>query len=426
MFRGNCYARIIAEKGSTLSGFVDITLCGDSNDYTKVVLIASNGRSTAIRTLMVEEEWDEDEMQIVKMKGQQLYIGYRFSEKEDLLIVFGKCMYNKLMSFSQVGFAGNDGHLHPDPARTIQELVNLASSDNIGPVLIGKKWVGGNHSISNSDGTETYTAESESFSFYADGVPLNDGDCVKAKRVEVKTTNHLFDPDVEDETGGYSEILCVEDVEYSIERGSIAVSVQHTYPSSSSTITTYYGMQSSFRSETSIMTPNGPYSSFTKESEVRPFIKNSYPDFRCYIEQNDANRFQSSFLFPEGCGDHSFLSSDNRVFTRATGKCYHWLIQNKSIGDGLQYYWKGLYNWFTPFHEDENLFVYEAWAEGYPLLFINTKAAFQGYVPVPEELRGRDFQIVSKPSSVYLGRKIESEGCYVQSAFPSGIVLRVL
>lgn len=421
---GKINSRVILDEDNPITGYVEVYLSGDTNEYSKVVLIATNGRETTMSTLTVEREWEQDELQVVKMVGDKLYIGYPFSDTEDLLIVFSKCMYNKLMSFSQVGFAPNNGQLHQNPARTIQQIVNYTSSDNIGPVCVDKIWAGGNHSVT-LDGIQVATAECESFSFFADGRKLSDGDCLNAKRIEVQVVNRLYNPSQFNAAENTFGLLCMEDVTYTVEKGNIMVFLQHTYPPSSSTITTYYGMQSSFRSENYIFTPNGPYSSFSNSSDVRPFNKNRYPDFCTYIEKN-GERYQSSFLFPEGVGNHSQIASDGKIFTRASGKSYHWLIQDKTIDSGLQYYWKGLYTWFSPFYEDEDMFVYEAFAEGSPVLFINLKSAYDGHVPIPQSMSGKDFQIISKPVSVFMGSQTSDSGIWAKSSGPAGVVIKML
>ena len=82
----------------------------------------------------------------VKRLGDTIYIGTKFDEKSDLLICFRKCLNNNLMGFYQVGIAANttDSPL-PDVSRNPDKVINLAYSDNIGPISIEGNFCGANH-----------------------------------------------------------------------------------------------------------------------------------------------------------------------------------------------------------------------------------------------------------------------------------------
>ena len=375
-----------------------------------------------------DTEVDQIDMrQAVKMDGENLYIGSKFDDTKDILIWFKKCMYNDLMTFFRVGLADNNS-LNPllTPDRSVSEILNSASSDNIGPIAInGNGWVGGNHSWNEENNIKT--AETLNFEFYADGKLLVSGDEIKAKKVTVVVKNRIFDPRV-GPVGGADILgteLCTEDVIYTIENGNIFVSLSHTFSNTSDVIIdTYYGMQSMFSGESSIMTPKGLNVDF--ETSPSNFIKSAYPNFNRFIEKNAAGtRYQSAYLLQNlGLGDHNLVDATENVFVRSGSKTYHRLISNKTISNGTVNEWNGLYNWFDAFKDDTNVLVYNLDRQGVRFLFIDLKAAFNGYVDVPIKFKGEKFTIKEQSSSITsVADVVSSLGLKINSSAAGSLVL---
>ena len=72
----------------------------------------------------------------VKITGEDLYISAKLDAKTDILYWFKKCMFNELFTFYRVGTIDNNMPAPvtlPDASPT--SLLNLAYSDNIGPLI---------------------------------------------------------------------------------------------------------------------------------------------------------------------------------------------------------------------------------------------------------------------------------------------------
>ena len=354
----------------------------------------------------------KDTKQAVKVVGDKLYIGAKYNSEYDILITFSQCMFNKLMTFSQVGLASNKSKYPlPDPDREVEVMLNQAFSDNIGPFCITNNgWCGANHSY--KDKNEVNTAENISFSFYADGKKLKDKDKLTAKRVQIKVENRIFNPMVQPAPGAkiLSEELCKEEVEYLVENGSIYVNAKHTFTNASPVpIYVYYGMQSMFWNESQIMTPQGEYADFMDASPDKTFYKGEYPDFRRYIErrmepsmgQRGKMLYQSAYLLPEGNGKHDQLKDNQMIFTHSWGKCYHVILKDVEAHAGMKVNWSGIYNWFDPIIDNDQLLVYTARAKGKDYLFIDARKAVKDMkVGIPDQLRGKKHDIASKSKGV--------------------------
>lgn len=343
--------------------------------------------------------------QIVKVIGENLYIGAKYDKDNDILITFRKCMFNNLMTFYKIGLADNkEAYPLSNPERTTSENLNVSTSDNIGPISTSSGgWCGGNHSY--LEQSKVKTAETISYEFYADGIMLNDGDIVQATSVEVKVKNRIYNPTIPPEEGAdiLSEELCVEDVVYKIKNGNILVSLSHTYTNETPvTIANYYGMQSMCNFEDYIMTPNGRYVEFTEKATVAAFNKSEYPNFRRCIEKNaDNNRYQSTYLLPYEAGTHEYINDENRIFSYSSGKCYNVLVVNKQIKSGDIIEWAGLYTWFTALQDDDNVLVYTGLMKGKTFLFIDVKnAVAETYIHIPPKLVGQEYDIVEKSESI--------------------------
>lgn len=366
--------------------------------------------------------------QVAKVVGEELYIGSKFDENNDILIRFAKCMNNDIMTFYSVGLASNtEAYPKDNPERNANQYLNVATSDNIGPISIsGGGWCGANHTYKEEGLVKT--AETISYEFYADGKKINDGNIVYADKIEIRVKNRIYNPTIAPEDGAtiLSTELCIEDVVYKIEKGNIFVSLSHTYSNENPvTVVNYYGMQSMCAFETSAMTPNGAYTDFS--TDRTSFTKGEYPDFQRIIERNnDKTLYQSTYLFPVLDGNHNRLSDASRVYVSSSGKQYHCILNNNSLGQGDVVAWSGLYSWFKAFRDDDSVLAYTADMNGQTLLFIDAKTAIeQQYIDVPPQLVGADFEIIEKSESITIGDYISSIGLPFRSEGSGSLVCRV-
>ncbi|RKO73399.1 hypothetical protein D7322_01665 [Sphingobacterium puteale] len=354
--------------------------------------------STHIEVTGAPERQGLTEKQYIKVVGDQAYIGAKFDKTQDITILFRKCMFNDLMTFFQIGLANNSSALpSKTPERKPDQILNLTTSDNIGPVLIqGGSWIGGNHSYQETG--KSKTAKTLSYAFYADGELLKAGDERWAQVVTVRVKNALYDPlrpgpQSDGEQTSLDHTLILEDVIYTILGGSIQVELSHKYQSNEKRIVErYYGMQSMFVGETDLMTPNGPFSDFQRIPEDTTFSKRAGQDFNRIIELNSVTGIcQSTFLYPE---PKRFLGKDNKAFIRAYGKSYHNLLASKEIKKGEFFSWSGLYTWFRPLTNNHNYLAYCGKMEGEQLIFIDCKCPFQGEIVLPNSLLNKKYRIL--------------------------------
>ena len=238
-----------------------------------------------------------------KYDGTNLYIAANDGTGTEMCYWFKKCMKNNLFTFFKVG-QRTVNRISSDTEGISKSTgitwLNSTSSDNIGPVQIDGygDFVGGNHMWRDADengnpGAATYTdtlgkkyvlytdictAICDSVKVSIDGSEMPVGTVVYGQHVEVKVWNTLFDPLVVPNEGDevLTSPLIGEFVTYTVTGGSIAVDVRHDYKKSV-TVRTYYGMQSMFVKEDSIMTPGGKHATFTVESAATKFNKNDYP-----------------------------------------------------------------------------------------------------------------------------------------------------
>lgn len=113
-------------------------------------------------------------------------------------------------------------------------------------------------------------------------------------------------------------------------------------------------------------------------AKASTFTKQEHPLFRRYVEKNRQG-YQSTWLLPDGLGDHALLDGQDDIFIYAPyGKSYHKLIGNKRIKNGDKTCWRGVYTWFeTPIADDADLLCYEGSAGGHTAVFIDWQAGLQ-------------------------------------------------
>lgn len=366
----------------------------------------------------------------VKREGENLYTSYKINGNTDILMHFKKCMFNNLYTFYSIALKNNTSIFPADPQSGYDTALNVATSDNIGPILVssGGGWTGGNHGKSTPNG-DIKTAETISFNIYSDGVEVKDGDSFYAAKLEIQVVNNLYNPAKETNTGGVislEEILCVETVIYQVYGDSIKVVVNHSFQQADPVTITYHGMQSMFKGENYLTTHNGVYdSSFESITNVMAFIKNNHPDFDRYIEKKDTVAYQSNYLFTDyGIGDHSGLSGTDNIFFRNAPKNYHRLTVDKPISNGDTQTWGGLYSWFQDAIQDDGVaLVYEANMDGKTLLFIDIKQVFTGKIKLPSKYVLKDFSIRSQDASLSLGSYVEPLGIEVTTTGTGSVIL---
>ncbi|MBR1804731.1 MAG: dockerin type I repeat-containing protein, partial [Muribaculaceae bacterium] len=196
-------------------------------------------------------------------------------------------------------------------------------------------------------------------------------------------------PMIEPEEGAtvLSSPIIIEQVDYRIQGNSIDVCAQHTYKKDA-VVNRYYGMQSMFVDEDSIMTPCGKYPTFTSQSSVVSFKKSQFKDFNRYIEHNADGWCQSAWMRPEGLGSHEFISDNSVIFTRGSKKCYHVLLNGSTVYAGQTYKWHGIYTWDLPLVNDAELIAYRGIIDQQKALYIDTKQACERTLTLPDNWKG--------------------------------------
>lgn len=260
---------------------------------------------------------------------------------------FERCMANELYTFHTV--------------KVNDRVVNEATSDNIGPILVdGAGWTGGNHLLNNGN----RSARTLGVDLRADGKTMKKDKTYDCNRVDVVVTNTLLDPRDEDKS------LCTEQVTYIVMGNTIDVSVQLTFTNSPPcVIDRYYGMQSMMVGENAVYTPGGAYDDFTPVAEVGRFKHGDYKEFNCFVERS-GNCLQACYLSPEGLGTHSLVADDDVSFIgNSSGKCYHKLMGGINVGATDSYSWHGTYVWFTSEMSLRGKFAYKGYFNGRQVIY---------------------------------------------------------
>lgn len=255
-------------------------------------------------------------------------------------------------------------------------------------------------------GTHGAHARSEGYTLLADGTRIEGDTTLWANRVTVEAENVILDPTrpYRNVAGGEElrDTLCRESVTYTVRRNNIEVAASHRFCNAAPvTIAIYYGMQSMFEGETHVLTPGGAYTDWTEAAKASTFTKQEYPLFRRYVEKNRQG-YQSTWLLPDGLGDHALLDGQDDIFIYAPyGKSYHKLIGNKRMENGDKTCWRGVYTWFeTPVADDADLLCYEGSAGGHTAVFIDCKRACKRTLALPGYLDLRHFGTAEQNSGI--------------------------
>lgn len=363
----------------------------------------------------------------VKIVGEDLYISAKLDVKNDILYWFKKCMFNQLYTFYRVGTIANN---MPEPTNFPDVapfyVLNLSYSDNIGPFNInGHGWCGGNHPYIDE---VTQTAHNVSYQISLDGKITAGNALTLVDNIQIKVINHIMnpaEPETVNEKTTLNNVLCIETVDYNIQRNNIQVSVSHEFQNEKSVVVQmYYGMQSMFEKETHTLTVNGKYADWTLQEGVSTFNKKEFPFMRCFLEKN-ANVYQSSYLFDEGLGKHMDIADDDMIFIgNSNGKTYHKIIANKSYKKGDSIHWSGVYTWFkSPVIDDSDLLCYEGMIDNQRVLFIDCKKKVDKQVILSDYVN-LTFKIKEKSASVTIpNSKIMALGIKVIAEGPGSCIL---
>lgn len=359
----------------------------------------------------------------VRLAGENLYITAKLDAGHDIVYWFKSCLFNQLYTFYRVGLIDNTEETVSDPLKEPTTVLNLAYSDNIGPFAIsGNGWCGANHSY--HEGNQLHTAATERYSIQVNGMDPTPGALMRADSVTVDVVNVIYDPSRPLSGGVLVDPLCRETVHYRIQGGSIEVHVAHAFcPVVPVQVEKYYGMQSMFEGETHTFTSAGAYTDWTPQASVSRFKKGDYPDFRRFVEKNDA-AYQSAYLLNEGLGDHGMVSPSGDVFIgNSSKKSYHWLIASKRFSNGDTTSWHGVYTWFTEaLADDEELFCYEGLVEGRRALYVDAKRACTRTLDLPETYDTSSFEVSDASGAL----QVEAAGKHALKITSTGVGGNVL
>lgn len=405
-----------------ISLFLFCSLCTyscskDTIDKTEEIINNENDKEEENEDIKTERISD---LLYVKKVGDNLYISAKLDANTDILYWFKRCMFNELFTFYRVGTYSNNSKTPTSaPDRDPSTVLNLAYSDNIGPFNIsGHGWCGGNHGYMDGD---IPTAYNKDYQISLNGTALNKDTLALVKDIKIRVINNILDPSKalkKEDTFILNELLCIETVDYSINRNSISVSTNHDFVNKDPVeISTYYGMQSMFEGETHTFTPNGRYKDWTGQASVSSFTKKEAPNFRRFIEKN-TSFFQSTYLLNEGLGTHSEISDDDIIFIgNSSRKTYHKIIANKTVQKDNSFFWKGVYSWFRdPVIDNDDWFCYESVIDGKDAIFIDCKRKVSGKLNLPSSYLNRNFKIFEKDSAVTIAnRKVPVTGIEIYS-----------
>ncbi len=358
-------------------GFMEL---GQSKDPRDIELI-DRFASIIVRRQAMRKN-DNCPVSTVKVKGDDVFVTTALNAEQNIIYQFRKCMFNNLFTFYKVGFANKNDMNNVT-------FVNVAESDNIGPLGIQNGgWTGGNHSY--RDKNEVQTAETYTLKIYADNKEIGFEDAeFEAKQIKLQASNIIYNPlKYKKVVRKFGEVLCKESVEYIIRGGSIQVKLAHHFNNADSVmLTKYYGMQSMFRNEAEILTPNGKYAQWTPIKNVDRFKKGEFPQFRHFIEKSNAG-YQSTYLLNSGIGTHKQLGDDDMIFIgNSYTKSYHQQLGAIERKAGDIDYWSGVYTWFTePLMDNENVFAFAGAVDGHAALFVSCKKDGKYTIPLTDEM----------------------------------------
>ena len=343
--------------------------------------------------------YSQTELSIIKKTGEDVYISSMIDDRHVINYWFKKCMANDLFTFYRVSIT-------TDSSDT--QIVNEAYSDNIGPFnILEGGWCGGNHLFLDE---KTKTAETFSIKLYADGRSITTDTTLKAHTIKIEVKNYIINPFSAKERDNqlyFTDTLCTESVNYTVNGNSIQVDLSHDYTNRIPVIIEkYYGMQSMFKNEKQLLTPSGEYAYWTDIEKVNRFKKKDFPRFNRYIEKGDSY-FQSSFLLNRSLGTHNELPDDDVIFIgNSWTKCYHKLIGNVPRTAGDYDSWSGVYTWITtPLLDNESAFAYDGFIDGKRTIFFSNNIKGNFTIPFPDNTAYKKINSIENSSDSKIKRK---------------------
>lgn len=361
---------------------------------------------------------------IVKKSGKEFFIASRIDEEHVIVYNFRNCMFNDLFTFYKVSLLKDSGGIIPSNFEKLPAIIlNESTSDNIGPfaVKLGG-WCGGNHAYKDE---KTRTARTIWTRVLVDGkVVLKDTTFV-AHDINIEVKNDIYSPISTrkvNQTIEFIDTLCLERVRYRVNGGSIEVMVEHYYKNKLPVIIErYYGMQSMFREEKWMLTPNGQYDDWTPIEKVDRFIKKDYPYFNRFVEKN-GNSYQATYISLKGLGERKEVKPDDVVFIgNSWTKSYHKTIGGASRERGDKDSWIGTYTWFAePIIDANGVFAYEGVINGKQALFVNWVGE-KKEIEIPLKDAGVFKHIIENPSHAKIRKTTES--LYIKGDKTGSIIL---
>ena len=342
--------------------------------------------------------YSQTELSIIKKTGEDVYISSMIDDRHVINYWFKKCMANDLFTFYRVSITSDS---------TDTQIVNEAYSDNIGPFNILEGGWCGNHLFLDE---KTKTAETFSIKLYADERSITTDTTLKAHTIKIEVKNYIINPLSAKERDNqlyFTDTLCTESVNYTVNGNSIQVDLSHDYTNRIPVIIEkYYGMQSMFENEKQLLTPSGEYPYWTDIEKVNRFKKKDFPRFNRYIEKGDSY-FQSSFLLNRSLGTHNELPDDDVIFIgNSWTKCYHKLIGNVPRTAGDYDSWSGVYTWITtPLLDNESAFAYDGFIDGKRAIFFSNNIKGNFTIPFPDSTAYKKINSIENSSDSKIKRK---------------------
>ena len=372
----------------------------------------------------------------VQFDGQDLLIASNNGQGTEMCYTFRKCMGNQLFTFATVGYRPvyrNTSSTSGITSGSNITSLNITNSDNIGPFCVNgyADFVGGNHLWRETDSlgnignhTQIFTAICDSVSIHLDGTEVSAGTSGFGSCVTVDVWNTLMDPRVAPDSGAtaLSSPLIAEHATYTIQKNSITVEMEHHYYKDV-IIHRYYGMQSMFRNEDFILTPNGAYLTWTPIEDAKSFKKIQYPGFNRFLEYNSSNGWiQSSHLLSDGLGGHESIQDYSYIFVRSGTKDYHVLMDDYGIHCGDTTTWKGIYSWAPLMVDNDILLAYESVIDGRDVIYIDAKSAGTDTLSLP--IGYSSFRVISSDDGISLTPDVENRIIVNASTAASAIIER--
>lgn len=360
----------------------------------------------------------------VKWVDEVLYIGAKYDDHNDILIHFNKCLNNNLIEFSKVGIAANENDQPSgNITRVADKYINVAYSDNIGPLNVGGYFCGANHCYNEDYTAKVKTAKSERFACYADGHLIDTDQMTECTEVNVKVTNIIYNPMVptynseKTKVLSLDSILCYEDVDYKITRGNISVTLEHRFVNTKEVvIKTYYGMQSMAEAN-EVYFPDGSTTDFVKKAPGINNIKSLYPNLSTWVQRDSARSwYEACWMnnkYELGKREH-ISESDNMAFTSGN-KVYQRIINSQVVKNGDRNKWSGCYTWFLPYVDNKEILCYEAKYNGKNYIIIDIKKAVNAMVELPKNYLNRAYSIWQLDGSISINKHISNKGIHVKS-----------